>query len=184
QSFTIPAGTDEENGDVAGPKFEFRAHALADFGLGTKFCYRHTVINEVDAFRGVIINLGDFSFHQLRVCDHAARVSFPEQRLLEPENFAMFAIKGLEEFLPPAAQFIPPLKPGAVNAIARSINITSPNALQTHEHVALIAHPHFLNLVRESDGRATADASKRAEGPLARRPIVAREEDSLATCFR
>ena len=115
------------------------AACSATFACGT---------NEVDAFRGVIINLGDFSFHQLRVCDHAARVSFPEQRLLEPENFAMFAIKGLEEFLPPVAQFIPPLKPGAVNAIARSINITSPNALQTHEHVALIARPHFLELVR------------------------------------
>jgi hypothetical protein len=103
--------------------------------------------------------------------------------LLEPENFAMFAIKGLEEFLPPVPQFIPPLKPGAVNAIARSINITSPNALQTHEHVAMITRPHFLELVRESDRRTTADASKRAEGPLVRRPVVAREEDSLATCF-
>ncbi|HEY8651030.1 MAG TPA: hypothetical protein VIL70_08955, partial [Chthoniobacterales bacterium] len=62
----------------------------------------------------------------------------------------MFTIKWLEEFLPPVAQFIPPLKPGAVNAIARSINITSPNTLQTHEHVALIVRPHFLELVRES----------------------------------
>src|SRR5437870_13822655 len=61
-------------------------------------------------------------------------------------------------------------------AIARTVNIAAPDALETHQDIATNLRTQLLQLVGESDRRFRLYSCDRTETPLVKRPIVVRNE--------
>jgi hypothetical protein len=66
-----------------------------------------------------------------------------------------------------------------MNAVTRAINVALPDALQTHQHVALKLRTHFLQLVSKPDCRRWAQMRDRSKWPFVARPIGRRDELGL-----
>src|SRR5437879_5382788 len=61
-------------------------------------------------------------------------------------------------------------------AVAGAINVAAPDALETHQNVAMNLRAQLLHLVGEGDCRSCTQMMNRTGWPLVRRPVIARDE--------
>ena len=116
----------------------------------SKLAHRHPVANHVNPVGSIIVEIDDFVFDHLGVCDHAFRAPIIEQEFFEMQDIRMLSVEAPGQPLPRILQRGPALQPGSVHAIARPVNITGANPLQAHQHVRFDRAPQCFELFRES----------------------------------
>src|SRR5437667_12123162 len=88
----------------------------------------------------------------------------------------MLPIDAANKMLQRHFEFSPSIQPGLMHAVACAINITPPNTLETHQHIAANLRTQFLQLVCESDWRTFSQARNRSGRPFGRGPIFRCDE--------
>src|SRR5437016_7121136 len=84
----------------------------------------------------------------------------------------MLAIDSANESLQRHLEFSTAIEPGPVDPIAGAIDITTPNAFETHQDIALNGRPKFFELIGEWDWRFAGKSRDRSERPFVLWPII------------
>src|SRR5207237_2991683 len=126
--------------------------------------------------RGIAVKIGNLPLYHLRIGDDAAGAALGKKRFLELQDVAMLAVDAANKSLQRHFKFSSPVQPCLMHAVARTVNIAAPDALETHQNIAANLWTHFLELVSESDRRAGFHSCDRTETPLVKRPIIVRNE--------
>src|SRR5437868_13226273 len=88
----------------------------------------------------------------------------------------MLSVDAANKSLQRHFKFPSAIQPGLMHAIARTVNIAAPDALETHQDIATNLRTQLLQLVGESDRRFPLYSCDRTETPLIKRPIIVRNE--------
>jgi hypothetical protein len=68
------------------------------------------------------------------------------------------------------------LEPGAMDSVARPINVAAPNTLQTEQDIAVKFGTHSFQFTGKSDWRFFPQARDRSEWPFGVRPVIRRNK--------
>src|ERR1041384_6525613 len=74
-------------------------------------------------------------------------------------------------------------EPGAVDSIARPIDIAAPDALEAKQNVTIQMWPNLLQLVGKADYRRAFQALYRSKWPLVLRPFIRSHQLDSVTGF-
>ena len=101
--------------------------------------------------------------------------------LLELEHIAMAAAETAYDPLRRGRGSVAPSQPRPVNAVARAVDVASPDALETQEQIAVFARPRLFQLIGKAPRSLAAQPRDRAPRPFAGRPgRVGKEPRRLA----
>lgn len=78
-----------------------------------------------------------------------------EQRALNSEQFLVFALPTTKKRLPPRFVLRPARQPGRMHAVAGTICVALPHALERKQEVAMFLRPQPLQRIRKFPGRVT-----------------------------
>src|SRR4051794_13476599 len=93
----------------------------------------------------------------------------------------MLAVQEAAELLKRPRNFGAPFQPGTMHAVAGAIDITTPEALETHQDIALPGRENFIHFAGKCDGRGGAEPAHGSETPFVRRPLPGGvERDAMA----
>src|SRR6266436_9383694 len=84
----------------------------------------------------------------------------------------MLAISGPDKLLQGTLKLSSALQPGAMDPVARAINVAAPDALETEQGIAVKLRPDLLQLIVKSNNRFCAQAPDQSKRPLVLRPVI------------
>ena len=117
-------------------EFQIISRFFSQCRIETKLVQRNAVADDVDPVRGIAVKIGNLPLYHLRIGDDAAGAALGKKRFLELQDVAMLAVDAANKSLQRHFKFSSPVQPGLMHAVARTVNIAAPNALQTHQHIA------------------------------------------------
>src|SRR5712692_3937359 len=98
---------------------------------------RHPVMHDIDSVPAVIIKIDNLVFDHLRVGDDALSAALLQQRPLQTQDLAVFAVEVPENRLPWHLELFPALQPRLMHAVAGAINIAAQDSLEADQNIAL-----------------------------------------------
>jgi hypothetical protein len=144
---------------------------LTQHRIKPKTIERNTTPDDVDLVWPITVKVEDFFLHHFRVHYHPVGKAFAKQRFLKPQDFFVFAFETASKPLHRLVKLPPALEPGAMNAVAGTVNIATPNTFEAHQDIATNFRTVLLDFLGKTDGRFCVERSDLTERPLVRRPI-------------